>query len=260
MRPYSILLIIAVLIFTTCKDDDGLPLTPDLVTSLKAYDLDNNGNSSDIRVDFEVENNLNVSEYRVMVIPTNSSNSFTESIAISIPRENFLIEFPVPFQTKYPIDRLPSTLLDVNGALIINGVEYVIAILIEGIGNFQLSGFSRPLTLLDRGIYDGYYEGEGCCGLSNFEFITVQLARSGDFYSGDMEILDYTSNIRFNVVNEIISDCTVRGGRLGQYLGVGVRDPGTGIIIDDLIMEITFIHFASAPPYVMTLIRTIKDD
>ena len=76
---------------------------------------------------------------------------------------------PESFNTEYSITRLLSSLLNVNGAMIINGVEYVVAILVEGVpGNFQLSEFSRPFTLLDQGIYIGYYEGEA--GSDNFIF------------------------------------------------------------------------------------------
>ena len=85
MRKYAILLIVAFFLLTSCKDDEVLPFTPDLVTSVKAYDLDNNGNSSDIRVDFIVDNNLNVSEYRVMVIRTSSSNSFNRALQYQHP-------------------------------------------------------------------------------------------------------------------------------------------------------------------------------
>jgi len=158
MRKYNILLIVALLFVTSCKDNDPLPLTPDFVIEVKAYDLDNNGNGSDIRLDFEVENNLNVSEYRVMILQSKDSVFLDLSIAQSIPRDNYLIIIPVPFETKYSISRMPADLSDVNGVQITNGFEYVVVILVEGLDDFQLSGFSRPFTLLDRGIYSGVYE------------------------------------------------------------------------------------------------------
>jgi len=53
---------------------------------------------------------------------------------------------PESFTTEYSESRLPSTLPDANGDLIVNGMEYVVAILVVGTaGNFQLSEFSRPL-------------------------------------------------------------------------------------------------------------------
>ena len=55
---FPILILVAGLL--SCKEDTFLPLTPELVEEIFTYDLDNNGNSSDIRVDFEIVNNLNV--------------------------------------------------------------------------------------------------------------------------------------------------------------------------------------------------------
>jgi len=100
MRPYSTLLIIAVLIFTSCKDDEVLPLTDDLVTSVKAYDLDNNGDVSDIRVDFIVQNNISVSEYRLMVVPLILSTSFNQIVAVSIPEGSFHRIIAQPFENE----------------------------------------------------------------------------------------------------------------------------------------------------------------
>jgi len=129
MKKYLLSLGLAIVLLTSCKDDE-LPLTPDLVTSVKAFDLDNNGNASDIRVDFKVENNRNVMEYRVMILQSKDSSSFTLSIAQSIPEINFLRFLPVTLLGEWSINRLPSSLPDVNGELIRNNVEYVIAILV----------------------------------------------------------------------------------------------------------------------------------
>jgi len=157
MKKYLLSLCLAILLLTSCKDDEGLPLTPDLVIEIRVFDLDNNGNSSDIRVDFEVRDNINVFEYRVMVIPSNTSSSFTVSLAAALPESNYLEVNPVPFETEYSIKRLPSSFLDVNGNQIINETEYVVAVLIFGTGNHQLSGFSKPLTVKDQPIYNGLY-------------------------------------------------------------------------------------------------------
>ena len=90
MRKYTRLLI--VMIFAvSCKDYDiSLPITYNLVKEIKAYDLDNNGNSSDIRIEFKVENNHNVSEYRVIVLPADLNEIYGCKVifreGITIPR------------------------------------------------------------------------------------------------------------------------------------------------------------------------------
>jgi len=63
---------------------------------------------------------------------------------------------------QYSVKRLPSTLLDVNGITIANGNSYVVAILVVGTGDVQLSSgsFSASINLLDnQGIYNGDYVG-----------------------------------------------------------------------------------------------------
>jgi len=182
MKKYTLSLIIAFLFLTSCKDDDKLLLTPDLVIELKAFDLDNNGNSSDIRVDFEVGNNLNVNEYRVMVLQSIDRSFFDMSIAQSISSDNYLIIFPIPFETKYPINRMPTNFIDVSGAQITNDIEYVVVILVEGVDDFQLSGFSRPFTLLNIGIYSGAYDLN--FARQNYIVDSAVIAGSGDNYVG----------------------------------------------------------------------------
>jgi len=159
MNKYLLSLGLAIVLLTSCKDDEGLPLTPELVNRVKAYDLDNNGNSSDIRVDFKVRDNLNVTEYRAIVIPSNISNSFDVGNAITLPEERYLEIEPETFNNDYSITRLPSNFFDVNGEQIRVNLEYVVAVLVVGTGNQQLSEFSRPFTLQDRAIYSGDYEG-----------------------------------------------------------------------------------------------------
>jgi len=271
MKKYLLSLGLAIVLLTSCNPDDGF--IPKRVTEVNAFDLDNNGIVSDIRVDFIVTDNLNVTEYRVMVIPASFSNSFDQSVAVSRPRENFLIEFPVPFETEYTISRLPPTLLDVNGALIIDGVEYVVAILVmatvEGTVDYQLSEFSRPFTLRDQGIYGGYYKGSGCClsGFGNIvNNICIEVEGNTSNYQGTLEVVVVRnegdtiiiSTIRFKVVGDIISDFIVSGGDLGDRLTV--FNPGSGRVINDLTLEIVFVSSPSpSVTYEISARRTYRD-
>ncbi len=88
MRSYVTLAILCAGL-ASCSEPDLKPLSPDLVSSIKVYDLDNNGNSSDIRMSFAVENNLGVFAYRVMIVPQVLSNSFTTEAAASISQQSY---------------------------------------------------------------------------------------------------------------------------------------------------------------------------
>ena len=155
MKPSLAILIFIFAGLLSCQDDEVLPLTPDLISEIKAYDLDNNGNSSDIRLDFEVEDNLNVVEYRIMILPSKNSDSFNKEIAASIPSPNYLEIIPEKFKYEYGFNRLSAGLLDVGGVPIQNDLEYVVSVFVIGTDINQLSDFSNPITLKDQGIYSG---------------------------------------------------------------------------------------------------------
>ena len=57
MRSYVTLAILCAGL-AACSEPEPKPLTHVLVTKLKAYDLGNNGNALDIRVDFSVQNTV----------------------------------------------------------------------------------------------------------------------------------------------------------------------------------------------------------
>jgi len=231
MRKYAILLITAIALLTSCKDDEAIPLTPELVIEVRAFDLDNNGNSSDIRIDFQVDNNLNVVEYRVMIVPFNLSSSFTLEIASTIPEQSYFRITPESFQIEYSINRLPVNLIDVNGNSVKNEVEYVGIVLTVGKGNNQLSEFSRPFTLKDQGIYSGEYRGLLLMEFINPDIVTCQLVRfetsgvfsstvfwvGGDQYRGEIACSEldfcliymdakFSFVIKSNIVSNIIVD------------------------------------------------------
>jgi len=152
MKRLTLLLALTI----SCSEEET-PLTPNLVTEVKAFDLGNNGDGSDIRVDFIVQNNLNVEEYRIMILLASDSSSFGLGEAQSIPASNYLSIIAESFETIYSVNRLTSNLLDANGSLIQDEGTYVTVILVKGVAGFQLSGFSMPYTLKEQGVYSGRY-------------------------------------------------------------------------------------------------------
>ena len=265
IRTFAILILTGGLL--SCKDEEPLPLTPFMINEVKAYDLDNNNNSSDIRVDFEVKDNINVFEYRVMVIPSSTSGSFTESFAASIPETSYSEVNPESFNFEYSIKRLPSNVLDVNGNPIINEIEYVVAVFVISAGNHQLSGSSKPFTLKNQGIYNGRYilGVEQTClyinDITTFASISpdsssifiVDLNEDGNDYFGIFpcpdcdEGVDY-GPVRFTVdgttITNWIWDMTFFTCWHSSLCNIDDQCPGIeygeGRIIDDLSIEIDY--------------------
>ena len=266
MKPSLALLILVVGLFS-CSDDEGLPLTPDLVSEINVYDLGNNGNSSDIRLKFEVKNNLNVIEYRIVIVPSSFSDSFDENDAASIPEASYLRVVPESFIVEYSFHRLQSGLLDVSGAQIQDDIEYVTAVFVQGDGNRQLSEFSIPFTLNDQGIYSGRYIvlEQGTCvdinGAYGVELLDdgrtfIDLSGMENDYSGIIKFVESSGllsnydRIEFSVDGTTITNYTQSWPDLlcwstsTTVCNVGV-DPcplfgqgNEGIIIDELRIEI----------------------
>jgi len=194
--------------------------------------------------------------------------------AITLPEERYLEKVPETFNNDYSITRLPSNFIDVNGEQIQVNLEYVVAVLVVGAGNHQLSLFSRPFTLKDQGIYTGDYNGvwaseitanPGTICPNRFEFlvsatITGTIQESYESYRGRIICTDPICNddvfkdfgpVSFTIANNIISNflqtqtipCYQDPPCTSCVFGV---DPcpasftGQGIVIGDLSFEISF--------------------
>ncbi len=266
----TILIVVLAGLLSCNKDEVGLPLTPELVSEIHTYDLDNNGNSSDIRLDFKVENNLNVVEYRIMIVPLSVGTSFIEEIAASVPPTNYLEVPPESFQNQYSIVRLPAGLLNVNGGQIQNGIEYVAAVYVIGEDDQQLSELSLPFILKDWGIYSGrywigevtscqWYDGTSELDIEPTGRFFIDLTSSdGSEYSGIYKFdggskgVQNIGRISLSVEGSLVSDysrenastgCT--GGEMlnGEICPFGdtcplIEQGAIGSIIDELILEI----------------------
>jgi len=216
MKTNLYILIFLVAGLFSCGDDEALPLTPELVSEIHAYDLDNNGNSSDIRVDFEIKDNLNVIEYRIMIVPSSASTSFDEGSAASIPSTSYFEIEPEVFKNEHSIKRLPSSLLDVNGSPIQNDGEYVAAVFVIGEDDKQLSQpFSLPFVLTDLGVFSGNYVvasdgwGQDYCGRGvrlwrDASFLQIASV-DGKTYSGTLLFVgDVVPPLVYNIGDVII--------------------------------------------------------
>jgi len=255
MKPSLAILILIIGLLSCDSADPFLPLTPGLVEEIKAYDLDNNGNSSDIRVDFEVKDNLNVIEYRIMVLPSSLENAFDEDIASSIASTSYFRIEPENFTVEYSIKRLPPGLLDINGGQIQENIEYLAVVFAVGKDNFELSGYSGYFTLKNQGIYGGRY----------FIGIEYECQNFPDDRADGSTFIDLTGNeddyfgtfIRPHIGNQGLVSFSVVGTTVLDYVRdwpdqlcspqptcdgfCPVLEQGEGIIIDELNIEIAII-------------------
>ena len=208
-----------------------------------------------------------MSGYRIIVVPSNIINSFDVGNAITLPEERYLEIESQTFNNDYSITRLPSNLFDVNDEQVRNNLEYVVVVLVVGIGNHQLSEFSIPFTLREQGIYSGDYIGEwnqdiinpvtnNCNSNTFFQKISITIIGSTlDKYSGNLICTDCElipqfidmGSISFITANNIISNFSLTQ-TIPCYCGLCVVDvdpcnavfTGQGIITGDLNLEISY--------------------
>ncbi|WP_299116399.1 NHL repeat-containing protein [uncultured Winogradskyella sp.] len=136
-------------LFISCGSDDSSddgqdisPLSP--VTSIIVSDVTNNGNASDISINFSDSSQNNLLAYRAFVLNVNDNLSLDE--ALDLPNSVYH-----EFLTGNTIT-LPPSLLAVGGSSISEGVEYKVAILSLhslDIDFSVLSSFSEEFTLVN---------------------------------------------------------------------------------------------------------------
>ena len=245
-------LILAVFAAFSCSDDAPKPLTPELVTEVYAIDLDNNGDASDIRVDFEVLDNLNVLEYRIVILPANLKNAFDQGVAEALTGTRYLAVDVQSFELEYSVSRLPSSVLDVNGLPIVQGQPYVAVVYVVGEGTRQLSPFSREFTLQDASAFAGFYRAVEASPVY-IDSMRLDDASGGGYeatlftYLQSQYELEAPFCTRFKI--ETV-EFDINAGVIEEFLWVNLfcaEDTcdglyrGSGVALDEITLEIDFI-------------------
>ena len=259
-------LLILVLLIACSKDDEPLV---QLITEISAFDVGNDGNSSDIRVKFRIESIAGISEFRIIVIPSELSEGFTKTQALKLSSGSYTTVQPSS-DPDYSVRM--SAISDIMGSPIENNEEYVIKILMDGDGFNQLSIIeSNVLILTDQGIYNGYYEGTiQWRGRIDFEEVffdgqgdplslnaQFSLSESGGYF-GVMNLNhpfdgESSSTVNFEVKEDVITTFTSTGsdlGLIGRIFKCGIPllpVIATGIIREDLILEIAVDNCTDHP-------------
>lgn len=123
-----------------------------LITDLTVEDITDNGNGSDLQVDFNrPTDESTVAEYRIMVVESANAGSFDLAAAEAVAAGNYTI---VETATKGDVTvTLAADAKTVDGTLIANGVAYKIFVLSMADGTNAvlnaLSAASEEITLID---------------------------------------------------------------------------------------------------------------
>jgi hypothetical protein len=244
----SLTLAVSIVSFLSCGS--GSTPTPafefpaNSVSISKVYDIGNNGNSTDIRVDFKISTTdvlQKVEEARLIV----SKNTLTLVQIKSLAAESYeTISKPTDLT---PIGRVSSSIKDSEGNAVVNDVLYKIYIVIKHSDAFSLSN-AIDITLRNKPIYAGRYKGLWNDALfPNFK-VTMIL---NDDYNGE---IFYTDNFitccpaggtSDATVKFVINGATISLFEAKQFLGSynGGNCPATytaaGTVTNELTLSIS---------------------
>lgn len=142
----------------SCREDSSssFELPPEQFSITNVYDIGNQGNSNDIRVELKASPTIditNIQELRLILVKT--SQTITLEQIASLPAGNF---FSIPLTAADQVVH-PTGLNDSEGEPISNGTSYTIILATLGIKKSMQLSNSQQLTLQDKPIYAGEYLG-----------------------------------------------------------------------------------------------------
>lgn len=164
--------------------EDNFQLPANVYTIDKVYDIGNNGNAADIRLEVTVLSTINTSELvEVRLIIVKASNNFSEEQIATLAQGNY---FSIPLANTANQGIKPSSIKDSDGDNITNGIAYKVYIGILGKQDSKQLSEPKEFTLSDKPIYAGDYVGTwedlGPPGPGKFP-MSLRIA---DDYSGQM--------------------------------------------------------------------------
>ncbi len=158
MKPIQFLLFFGIAMFIfSCSEDESPAVQIDQPVALRIFDMDNAGNSSDIRVFFNAASLEAVSEYRIMFVPSSSAASFDLTQAQAVIAGAY--DAISPFSPGNIRKNITADKTDTDGNAIGNGskvVAFVLAVSSRTDVESVLSSPSEEFELEDTEIFDLY--------------------------------------------------------------------------------------------------------
>lgn len=141
----------------SCGKDSTFQLPPNVYSISKIYDIANNSNSSDLRVEVSFLASASLSDLlEVRLVIVKASKSFSQDQITTLSPTNY---FSIPLSASPNQVIKPIGTNDSDGDAVVNGTSYVVYVAILGKeGTRQLSN-SKAFTSADKPILAGDYVG-----------------------------------------------------------------------------------------------------
>lgn len=180
----SSFLIVNLFLASSCGDDPKFEFPTKVFTIDKIYDVGNNNNALDIRVQVslnEVVNTTDITEIRMIVVKSGKTLSIAD--VQSLPTGNF---YSAKSEVGVNVIKPSSAIKDVDGNSIENDISY--KVYVAALGNDDAINLSKPLDfiLVNKPIYAGGYKGEWSDQKGKFKFsVTISDDYTGSIYYGE---------------------------------------------------------------------------
>jgi len=199
LQTYLINLSFLLLLFLySCSKDGPVPVIVELglPSNIQLFDIDNNGDASDIRVFFNASSNFEfVNEFRVILVNSTSVPNFDLTQAEALTAPSYKTILPNSFTTKL---NLTSDLMDSDNNPINNSNSYVGFVLAianaEDIENV-LSSPGNEIQLSNKALKDLYISSRNGNSVELFDGVTGEHIKS--FVSSGSGGLSATQEVLF---------------------------------------------------------------
>lgn len=239
------ILLISVLFYGCGDSDEKSSIPTDLVTGIKATDIGNAGNASDISLLFSVSDITQTTEFRVVVLKEAEVAQLDAASAASLSPDNY---FSIESKLKKNEFKLEQSMKDFSGNPIVNDVPYIIKIVMVNNSDMAVADLSSSFLLQDVSILQGKYIGQWDDNINTNLGISADLTfvngiLSGPFYAtpsfssccGGEDDGSLTIKIEENTITSFFYDqvlITFMNGCNGQYTGTGRVRNTTELVID----------------------------
>lgn len=201
--------------------EDSFQLPTNIYTIEKVYDIGNNGNAEDIRVETTALSTFNLSDLvEARLIITKASKSFSADQITSLAAERY---FSIPVTSTASQVTKPSMIKDADGDNVTNDIAYKVYIGVLGKQDSKQLSEPKELTLSDKPIYAGDYLGTwedlGPPGPGKFP-MSLRIA---DDYSGQMfyattNFKPFKGGSQDATTSMVINGTTISSFNLDQFI------------------------------------------
>jgi len=168
-------------LLSSCNEVLEIQLPPNNIQNIFVFDIGNNLNASDLRVDFRVTDESNSEDFRIIVAKATPVNQFTISDAQGLTNDQFFSETSRS-TLSYSL-KLPATQLDSDGDEVVSNQEYRIYIYTPF--NEALSSSSATIVLADEPVLNGDFVGTWNDNLYDNLGVSFSINAFTNRYTGD---------------------------------------------------------------------------